>query len=38
LALAKENGWEMTEEGANAYFNPLASKTGELADRFYVNS
>ena len=32
LALARENGEEMTEESAKAYFQQLNSKTGELAD------
>ena len=32
LALAKENGVELTEESAQAYFNQLNPKTGELAD------
>lgn len=32
LALAKENGEEMTEESAKAYFDLLNPKTGELAD------
>ena len=32
LALAKENGIELTEESAQAYFNQLNPKTGELAD------
>ena len=32
LALAKENGVELTEESAKAYFNQLNPKTGELAD------
>lgn len=31
LALAKDNGLELSEEGANAYFEQL-HKTGELAD------
>ena len=31
IALAKENGTEMTEESAKAYFDQLR-KTGELAD------
>ncbi len=31
IALAKENGTEMTEESAKAYFDQL-HKTGELAD------
>jgi len=31
IALAKENGIEMTEESANAYFEQL-NKSGELAD------
>ena len=29
---AKENGMEMTEESAKAYFEQLNPKTGELAD------
>jgi len=32
LALAKENGTELTEEEANAYFEQLNSKSGELSD------
>jgi len=32
MSLAKENGMEMTEESAKAYFEQLNSKTGELAD------
>ena len=32
MALAKENGVELTEESAQAYFNQLNPKTGELAD------
>lgn len=32
LALAKENGMEMTEEQANAYYAQLSPKSGELAD------
>ena len=32
LALAKENGIELTEESAQAYFNQLNPKMGELAD------
>ena len=32
IALAKENGMEMTEESANAYLDLLHSKNGELAD------
>ena len=32
LALAKENGVELTEESAQAYFNQLNPKMGELAD------
>ena len=32
LALAKENGVELTEESAKAYFNQLNPKTGELSD------
>ena len=32
LALAKENGMELTEESAKAYFEQLNPKTGELAD------
>lgn len=32
MALAKENGMELTEESAKAYFEQLNSKTGELAD------
>ncbi len=32
LCLAKENGEEMTEEGAKAYFELLHPKTGEIAD------
>lgn len=32
MALAKENGIELTEESAQAYFNQLNPKTGELAD------
>ena len=30
MALAKENGMEMTEESAKAYFEQLNPKTGEL--------
>ena len=32
LALAKENGVELTEESAKVYFHQLNPKTGELAD------
>ena len=32
LSLAKENGMEMTEESAKAYFEILHPKAGELAD------
>ena len=32
MALAKENGIELTEESAQAYFNQLNPKMGELAD------
>ena len=32
LALAKENGVELTEESAAAYFDRLNPKTGELSD------
>ena len=32
MALAKENGIEMTEESANAYFNQLNPQMGELSD------
>ena len=32
LALAKENGVELTEESAKSYFNQLNPQTGELAD------
>ena len=32
MALAKENGMELTEESAKAYFEQLNPKTGELAD------
>ena len=32
MALAKENGIEMTEESAKAYFEQLHPKTGELSD------
>ena len=32
MSLAKENGIEMTEESAKAYFEQLHPKTGELAD------
>ena len=32
MALAKENGIEMTEETATTYFEQLNPKTGELAD------
>ena len=32
LTLAKENGIEMTDESAAAYFERLNSKTGELSD------
>lgn len=32
MTLAKENGIELTEESAKAYFNQLNPKTGELAD------
>ena len=32
IALAKENGTEMTEESAKAYFHQLNPKTGELSD------
>lgn len=32
IALAKENGMELTEEDANTYFDLLKPKMGELAD------
>ena len=32
MALAKENGIELTEEAASTYFNQLNPKMGELAD------
>ena len=32
MSLAKENGIEMTEESAKAYFEQLHPKTGELTD------
>ena len=32
LALAKENGMEMTEEQATAYYAQLSPKSGELSD------
>lgn len=32
LALAKENGTELTEEEAKTYFDQLHQKTGELSD------
>ena len=32
MALAKENGIEMTEESAKAYFEQLNPKTGEVSD------
>ena len=32
MTLAKENGIELTEESAKAYFNQLNPKTGELSD------
>ena len=32
LALAKENGMEITEEQANAYYAQLSPKSGELSD------
>ncbi len=32
MALAKENGIEMTEESVNAYFKQFNPKMGELAD------
>ena len=32
MSLAKENGIELTEESAKAYFNKLHPKTGELSD------
>ena len=32
MALAKENGTELTEESAKAYFEQLHPKTGELSD------
>ena len=32
IALAKENGIEMTEESAKAYFEQLHPKTGEISD------
>ena len=32
MALAKENGVELTEESAAAYFDRLNPKTGELSD------
>ena len=33
MALAKENGMELTEESAKAYFEQLNPKTGELVWR-----
>ena len=38
MALAKENGMELTEESAKAYFEQLNSKTGELADEELNNA
>ena len=32
MALAKENGMELTEESAKAYFEQLNPKTGEVSD------
>ena len=32
MSLAKENGVELTEESAAAYFDRLNPKTGELSD------
>ena len=32
MALAKENGMELTEESAKAYFDRLHPQTGELSD------
>ena len=32
MVLAKENNMELTEESAQAYFNQLNPKTGELSD------
>ena len=32
MALAKENGVELTEESAKAYFEQLNPKTGEVSD------
>ena len=32
MALAKENGVELTEESAAAYFDRLHPQTGELSD------
>ena len=37
LALAKENGMEMTEEQANAYFSQLHPTSGEIADEELEN-
>ena len=33
LCLAQENGEEMTEESAKAYFELLHPQTGEIADK-----
>ena len=33
MSLAKENGVELTEESAKAYFEQLNPKTGEVSDR-----
>ncbi len=37
LAFAKENGMEMTEEQANAYFSQLHPTSGEIADEELEN-
>ena len=37
LTLAKENGMEMTEESAAAYFEIMHPKAGELADEALNN-
>ena len=38
LTLAKENGMEMTDESAAAYFEIMHPKAGELADEELVDA
>ena len=37
IGIAKENGMELTEESAKAYFELLSPKTGEIADEELEN-